>query len=179
MRGNIRQRAKGTWTLTIELPQDPETGKRRQTYETVRGTKRDALRRLSELEVQVDRGEQVNPSRGTVAEFLNEWLDGPVQSSVRLKTADGYRFIVRNYIAPRIGQFPLRDLQPAHLQGLYSGLLAQGLSATTTRHAHAVIRRALAEGVRMGRLGRNVALATRPPRSKCREMSTLSVDDVR
>ena len=127
----------------------------------------------------MSKGDHVNPSHGTVAEFLNEWLDGPMQSSVRLKTADGYRFIVRKYIAPRIGQVPLRALQPAHLQGLYSGLLALGLSATTTRHAHAVIRRALAEGVRTGRLGRNVALATQPPRSKRREMSTLSVDEVR
>ena len=53
MRGNVRQRANGTRTLTMEMPPDPATGKRRQAYETVQGTKRTALLRVAELQTEV------------------------------------------------------------------------------------------------------------------------------
>ena len=178
MRGDIRQRAKGSWTLTIELLRDPVTGKRRQAYETVRGTKRDALRRLSELEVQVDRGEHVNPSHATVGQFLYEWLDGIVATTTRETTVAGYRWYVGKYIIPRIGHVPLKDLQAAHIQSLYADMLAEGLSPTTVAQAHRIIRRALGQGVKQGALIRNVADATTPPRPARKEMRTLSEEDV-
>ena len=143
----------------------------------MRGTKREAARLLAERETQVSKGEYVRPGQGTFGEWLQEWLDDDVATSVRPKTADGYAFIVRKYIAPQIGHIPLRGLQPTHIQGLYSGMLAAGLSANTTRHAHAVIRRALSEGVRMGRIGRNVALSIRAPRLDRREMRTFSAPE--
>ena len=61
--GNTRKRAKNSWTLTWELPPDPATGERRQGYETVRGTKREARRILVEREASVAKGELVRPSR--------------------------------------------------------------------------------------------------------------------
>jgi len=42
MKGHIRRRSKGSWTLWVDLGRDPETGKRKQQTLTVRGSKRDA-----------------------------------------------------------------------------------------------------------------------------------------
>ena len=42
MRGHIKQRAKGSWSIVLELGRDPATNKRRQQWTTFRGTKRDA-----------------------------------------------------------------------------------------------------------------------------------------
>ena len=48
-RGHIRQRGKGTWAVVVSLGRDPLTGERRRQWVSVKGTKRDAERRLTEL----------------------------------------------------------------------------------------------------------------------------------
>ena len=49
MRGTLKQRSKGSWSIVLDLPRDPATGKRRQQWHTVKCTKREAEKRLSEL----------------------------------------------------------------------------------------------------------------------------------
>ena len=178
MRGNVRQRAKGTWTLTIELPPDPATGKRRQAYETFRGPKRDALRRLSELQAKVDQGQNVKPSRATVGQFLEEWLTIDVDATKRATTARGYRWYVSKYIAPVIGSIPLKDLRPEQVQAIYAGMLTRGLSAQTCLNAHRIVRRALAQAMKWGRVTQNVADAATPPRPEAVEARGLVPDEV-
>jgi hypothetical protein len=53
----------------VELPGDPETGKRRQKWTTVYGHKRDAERILRRLLTQIDNGRWVDPAIITVSEF--------------------------------------------------------------------------------------------------------------
>jgi len=74
MKGCIVQRSKGSWGLVVELGRDPETGKRRQQWVTVRGTKKEAERRLRELLHQLDTGGFVRPGKLTLGEFLQSWL---------------------------------------------------------------------------------------------------------
>ena len=178
MRGNVRQRAKGTWTLTFELPPDPATGKRRQGYETVRGTKRDALCRLNELEAQVHKGEYVTPGRMTVGSFLDQWLDSHVETTTRATTANGYAGNVRRYIRPKLGHLVLTKLQPAHIQELLAEMSARGLSTRTVGQCRTVLRNALGRAVQWGLIARNPADATSPPRSKTKDMRTLMPEEV-
>lgn len=42
MRGHILKRGRESWAVVVDLGRDPMTGKRRQSWRTVRGTKRDA-----------------------------------------------------------------------------------------------------------------------------------------
>ena len=53
--GSIQAAGPGIWRLRYPLPNDPGTGKRRQGYETVHGTKKDASKRLAELRIEHDR----------------------------------------------------------------------------------------------------------------------------
>jgi hypothetical protein len=62
MRGTLKQRSKGSWTLTFDTGRDT-TGKRCRRTVTVRGTKRQAEGRLAELVHQVDTGGYVNSGR--------------------------------------------------------------------------------------------------------------------
>jgi len=49
VRGHIRKRSKNSWSIVIDVGRDPQTGKRRQQWRTVSGTKKDAERTLREL----------------------------------------------------------------------------------------------------------------------------------
>ncbi|MCH8205632.1 MAG: site-specific integrase [Chloroflexi bacterium] len=180
-RGHIRQRAKGSWTLTVELPADPTTGKRQHMYETVRGTKRDALRRLSDLQTEVDAAGFVKPSRMTLGEFLEQWLRDYAKMKVRPRTLEGYQGIVRAHLIPKLGSIPLSELQPAHLQHYYSDALENGrldgkeggLSARSVLHHHRVLSKALLHAVKWKLTAQNVAKAVDPPSPRRTEIALL------
>ena len=53
MRGHIKQRSKGSWTIVLDLGRDPSTGKRRQQWVTHRGTRKEAEKKLAELQNQL------------------------------------------------------------------------------------------------------------------------------
>ena len=187
MRGHITKRSKNSWSIVLDQGRDPTTGKRRQQWISVKGTKKDAERRLTELLGQVDTGRYVKPTKTTVAEFLRQWLRDYVATNVRPRTAEGYQMVVEHHLIPSLGNVALAQLQPSHLQEHYAKALKEGridgkeggLSARSVLHHHRILSEALSHAVRWGLVGRNVAQAVNPPRPEHREMQTLDNDGVR
>jgi integrase len=180
MRGSIVKRSKDSWTVILNLGRDPATGKRKQQWVTVRGTKRDAERKLAELQHQLDTGSFIKPSKLTVAEHLRDWIRDYAAMTVRPRTFEGYSMIVEKHLIPSLGGIVLSQLQPSSIQEYYAKALKDGrsdgkggLSARTVKHHHRVLSEALAYGVRMSRIFRNVAQAVMPPRPVNQEMNTL------
>ena len=66
MRGTIKQRSKGSWTIILDLESDPATGRRRQRWETIRGSRRQAEQRLTELLRELDIGGFVKPASASI-----------------------------------------------------------------------------------------------------------------
>jgi len=185
MKGHIKQRSKGSWTLWIELGRDVETGKRRQQTITVHGNKKAAERELRALLTRIEGGAHVKPAKMTVGEYLESWLRDYVATNTAPSTADGYSDIVRAQLIPALGSLPLAGLQPSHIQAYYGRMLESGrrdgkggLSAQTVRHHHRVLYQALKHAVKHGVLIRNVVEAVDPPRPDGKEMATLEPDDV-
>lgn len=186
MKGHIRQRTKGSWTIVIDVGRDPTTGKRRQHWHTVKGTKRDAEKRLTELLHSLNRGSYVKPTRLTVAEYLEQWLDGYVATNTAPRTRERYEEIVRLHLIPALGSLLLLALHPQHIQKYYATALESGrrdgkggLSARTVHKHHRVLYKALKHGVRQGVLVRNVAEAVDPPRPQSKEISMVGPGHVR
>lgn len=185
MKGHIRKRSKGSWTLWIDLGRDPETGKRKQQTMTVPGTKKDAERELRATLTRLEEGAYVKPAKLTVGEYLNQWLESYVATNTAPRTVEGYQLIVQRHLIPNLGAIPLTQLQPSHLQSYYAKALSGGradgnggLSARTVLHIHRVLSEALTHAVKWQILIRNVALAVDPPRPKRFEMTTLDEDQV-
>ena len=167
MRGRIIQRStkrRDSWTIIVDSGRDPVTGRRLQHSEAVRGTKRDAERRLSKLLTQMDSGLPINASRVALADYLQSWLTDVVATHTRPRTAEAYTVIVRNHIVPKIGKLQLTQLQPSDVERLESGLLASGLSANTVHHVHVVLSKSIKDALRKGIVHRNVCQLVDPPR---------------
>ena len=186
MKGHIRQRTKGSWTIVIDVGRDPMTGKRRQHWHTVKGTKRDAEKKLTELLHSLNGGSYVKPNRLTVAEYLEQWLDGYVATNTAPRTRERYEEIVRLHLIPSLGSLLLLALHPQHIQKYYATALESGrrdgkggLSACTVHKHHRVLYEALKHGVRQGVLVRNVAEAVDPPRPQSKEISMVGPGHVR
>ena len=180
MRGHIKQRSKGSWSIVLDLGRDPSTGKRKQQWVTVRGTKKEAESKLAELQHQLNTGEFVKSSKLTVREFLTQWFQDYVKTNARAATAEGYKIIVERHLIPSLGGIALAQLHPSHIQGYYAKALVEGrcdgkggLAARTVVHHHRVLREALSHAVKWGLVGRNVADAVDPPRAVNKEMKAL------
>ena len=74
MSGNITRRGTNSWRLKYDTGRDPETGARQTRFLTVRGTRKDARRKLRAILHDLDEGSYVDPTKDTVAEYLKRWL---------------------------------------------------------------------------------------------------------
>jgi len=181
MRGHIRKRGKGSYSVVVSLGRDPTTGKYKYQWTSVKGTKKDAEKRLSELLSQLDSGAFVRPSKATLGEYLERWLKEYVWADLAPRTAEAYELIVRRHLVPALGKFTLTGLKPEHIQRYQSEKLScgradgkGGLSPRTVRHHYMTLHAALERAVRMGLLGRNVADAVSPPRYQRHQWQSLS-----
>lgn len=159
MAGTITKRGENSWRITYDAGRTPE-GRRIRRTETVRGSYKDAERRLTERVSERDQGIDVEPNRVTLEEFLEKWLHNhgvSVQSKAR------YRQLIRRHILPTLGSLRLRALKPLHLQTCLS-TAETSVSASTANDVFTLLNMALAQAVRWQLLARNPAHAVERPR---------------
>lgn len=106
----------------------------------------------------------------TLAEYLDTWL-AVMRTQLQPSTWHSYRYQIRRYVLPQLGEVPLGALAPSQLTAHYAFLLERGrrdggaLGVRTVRYVHDILRTALAEAVRQEALDRNPADRARPPRT--------------
>jgi integrase len=178
MQGHIRRRAKGSWTVVVDLGRHPQSAKRRQLWRSVKGTKRDAEALLVHLLHQRETGVDAPPGRLTVAEYLQQWLDAYVRPNTAPKTLRRYEQLIRVHLAPALGSIQLTKLRPLHIQEAYTNVVRSGRSARTALHCHRVLREALQHAVKWQLLGRNPADAVDSPRPERHEIPAVTPEAV-
>jgi integrase len=181
MKGHIRERSPGHWAIVIDV-RDPQTGKRKRRWHSFAGTKRQAQVECARLLTETKNGTSVDPTRMTVATFLERWIEH-MEGQVSPRSHERYAEIARKNIAPLLGGLGLTKLQPAHISQAYTKALTSGrrdgsggLSPRTVTHMHRVLREALQQAVRWQLLARNPADAVKPPKVERRQMSVLDAD---
>ena len=153
-------------------------GVRRTVYGATKGECLTAMRKAAS---KADSGLPQGDNRTTVATFLREWLNGPAQRSVRPSTFTSYRRYVELHLIPHIGRHRLVRLRPEHIDAMLDDLAKREnpLSPRSRLHARAVLRTALAWGERNGRVARNVAKLSTPPRAERHEFRGLTPEEAR
>src|SRR5215468_1063196 len=181
MKGHIRERSPGHYAIILDV-RDSQGGKRKQRWHSFRGTKRQAQIECARLIAELQNGTAVEPSRMTVADFFERWIEH-MQGQVSPRSHERYAEIARKNLAPLLGALTLTKLQPAHISAAYAKALASGrrdgsggLSARTVTHMHRVLREALQQAVRWQILARNPADAVKPPKVERKQMQTLDAE---
>lgn len=158
-RGHIRQRSAGSWQLVIYVGVDA-TGKSRYKNETVRGSRRDAERRLTELLTEVGRGAHRSPDH-TLDHLIDKWLEAhpPTQGAPLTH--------INRYLRPQLGRVKLSKLDAVTIDTFYGrlrlgGVAGRPLSAAYVRRIHSTLRSILTQGVKWGWLVQNPALSSSP-----------------
>src|SRR5262249_15813310 len=124
MKGHIRERSPGHWAIVIDV-RDSQTGKRKRRWHRFAGTKRQAQVEVARLLTELKGGTAVEPSRLTVAAFLERWIEH-MQGQVSARSHERYAELCRKNLAPLLGGLMLTKLQPAHISQAYAKALASG-----------------------------------------------------
>jgi integrase len=167
--GGVYQRADGRWEGRIRI----RGGRRRSFYPR---TRRDVVRRLGEVRWALGEGLAVSARTTSLRIYLESWL---VVCRTRLRPMTLITLCARCWrLSDMLGDIPLRNLTPGLIQSAYTELLGAGFSKRTVEQAHAVLHRALDQGMHWGLTGRNPAALVSPPRGVRREMTALSGDQL-
>ena len=126
MRGHIVKRGKNSYSIVLSLGYDPVTGKRLRQWVSIKGNKKDAELKLSELQRQIDTGSFLKPGKVTLGEFLERWLKDYVWPNLSPRGFERYEGIIRGHLIPTLGNILLTQLKPEHLQRYYSEKLSNG-----------------------------------------------------
>jgi integrase len=179
MKGHIRKRGRSSWALVFDLGRDAE-GKRRQKWQTVQGTRKQAEAELARLLTEFNTGGYVEPTKMTLSVYLGRWLDDYATAAVSAKTLERYRSIIDGHVKPALGHVELTKLRPLQIQGFYSDCLRTGrkdgtggLSARTVWHFHRVLHNALGQAVKWQMLARNPVDAVVAPVPEEKEIMVL------
>lgn len=191
--GHIYRRGKSSWRLQFEGgPRDPVTGRRNTQYVTFRGAKKEAQAKLAKLVSEVGEGSYVEPSKVTVAEHVrarvDQWeaaYDPAAKTGISRKTAERYRELVENQIAPQIGDKLLQKMKPADIEGWHTKLRTSGrkdgkggVSTRTIKHAHRVLSQALDDAVKNDLVSKNVARIEGAPQVDDEEVEVVAEEQI-
>ncbi|MHB1505295.1 MAG: tyrosine-type recombinase/integrase [Sulfobacillus sp.] len=183
-RKNDRPDRPTRWLVTWDLRPGPG-GKRRRVTETVRGTKTVAIERRDERQAEITAAGKgyTQPSKQTVAEYMESWLRTYVDANLRPKSVSSYHSLARIHIVPQLGDVPLADLNTPLLQGWVTDLRqpnekGKKLFPRSIALAHTVLHGALEEAVRVGLLPTNPADRVRLPKPNPKIVEALTLEQV-
>lgn len=189
MRGHIRsyelKTGKRAWAVVIYQGKHPDKeGRLRDRYRWFRGfgTQKKAQTELTRILKSLDDGIYIEPSKQTVASYLDHWLI-TIKPHLAGKTYERYEQIVNNNIKPRLGAIPFVKLQPIQISEFYSWALTSGrqrreggLSARTVLHIHRCLHTALEQAVKWQLRPTNPAGVVEAPRPVQIEMKAADED---
>jgi integrase len=117
------------------------------TAPTTFEAKADAGRYLSKIETDMLRGEWADPRLGrtTFGELADLWLDSTV--NLRANTKAGYRSILRRYLRPAFGTYPLARIDVLAVRTWLAKLEADGVGQATRAKAYRLLARILGSAV--------------------------------
>jgi site-specific recombinase XerC len=99
----------------------------------------------------------------TLAELLERWIEHLAGLGRSDSTLHNYRKYIDREVVPALGSNRLPKLSPLDIDRFYTKLRKRGLSSSTIRQMHAILRASLNQAERWGLVHRNVAkLASAP-----------------
>lgn len=173
-----RLRADGRWEARYQVGTDPTTGKaiKRSVYAA---TSEECAKKLRAAVAAIDAGTYIDPSRMTVSQWLEIWLN-EYYGAIKPGTRKTYSDTVRRHIAPALGRFRLCALQPHDVQRFVNALQqgARPLSAKTVKNIHGTLCKALSEACRVKYIASNPASGCILPKAVREELHPLEEAEI-
>ena len=152
--GTLRKRSDGRWEARYTIGFDPKTGK--QIQKSVYGsTQQEVRKKLNSITTTIDNGEYKEPSKLTVSDWFNIWVNN-YALNLKPLTVKSYKTQINNHITPSLGKIKLSALAPHHIQQFYNKLNEE-YSPKTLKNIHGVLHKGLKQAIDLGYIRVNPA----------------------
>ena len=168
--GSIRQRADGRWEGRYTAPD----GRQHSLYGK---TEKDVTAKLRGALHDLDSGAWREPSKLTVAEWMEIWLKD-FQSHTSQRTVKIYSDLSRLHIVPIIGHIKMRTLSSMHVRRVISAMSDKKLSANYIHHCHGVMSGAFNAAIEAGVIKTNPARGVKTPRVVKKKLTIVDRDNI-
>jgi integrase len=174
----FRDAARGVWVATIELPRDPDTGRRTRRKASA-PTKTAARELLDQMRAEKRKAGTVGKRDVTVGQVLADYLAHPPDKWRSPVTVQVYRDLAAR-ITAALGRARLATLRPSDVERFLAAMAKEGYSTSTITRARGLLRAAISRAERDGQVGRNVAaLAGMPAGKERQEGRAFTLDEMR
>ncbi len=198
-RGSIVKRKDGRWMAAATI-----NGKREYFYGRSQG---EVSEKMDKALNDSRNGVYIKPTKQTFGEWLDLWLKEYAKPVTRPTTFMSYSYLIDYHVKPGLGDILLKELQPSHIQKFYNQKLNQkiadrrseetkkkheekvkagkakekdfkSISSRTVRYMHILISQALEQALKEGKIIRNPAKATKPPKVEKKEARYLTPEQL-
>ncbi len=165
---------------------DPETGKKKEVRISGFLTKEEAKVDRIKREAEAQKGRFVRPTKETVEEFFQAWIQTKVdKGSLKKATAHQYRNAIETYLVPHLGALTVQELTSERLENFLVSLIQNGskkggaLSHSTVRTVAIILSQGLDQAVRFNKINHNPMKQVEKPRGKTKKVSTYSASEIK
>lgn len=144
MRGHIAKKG-NKYYVVVDIGKNYKTGKRQQKWFSGYDKKEEAEYALAEIIYKLKQGNLVLPDNTRLGEYLIYWLER-YKKKLATTTYNTYNSIINNHLIPNLGNIPLQQLKPLHIEDYYYQKQNE-LSQRTLLHHHRVLSLALKNAV--------------------------------
>ena len=170
--GTVRQRADGSWETRCFI-----NGKRKSFYANKQS---DALKKMREALKNQDDGIVFEPTKVTMARWLDVWLEEYVKPSNKPLSYLTYKSRVETHIKKHLGKIKLTALNSTQIQAFYNHMHRNdGLSPKTIKNVHGILHKSLEQAIKLRYIGFNPCDACTLPRMEKREIKPLSEAEIK
>lgn len=127
MAGSLEKRGKESWRLTVSSGFDANGKRIKYTRTTRASSKREAEKELAKFVAEVEAGTYVQPSKMTLAAFVDEWMKHYAEKQLAPKTLSNYREALKLRILPALGHLRLDAIKPMHLLSFIDNIQEEGI----------------------------------------------------
>ncbi len=169
--GTVRQRPDGRWEARATI------GDKRISFYADRQS--DALKAMRAAQKAADDGVYFEPSRVTVAAWLDTWLTEYAAPSLKPLSLSAYESRIGSHIKPALGKIRLAELNPTQIQTFYNSLTREkSLSPKTVKNVHGILHKCLSQAVKLRYIGFNPCDMCELPRMERREIKPLTEREI-
>lgn len=161
--GSVRQRSDGRWEARYSTPD----GKQRSVYGK---SEKEVTAKLRGVLHEIDSGSWTEPSKMTVGEWLDIWLED-YQTETSERTVYKYRCISNRHFKKHLGDIKVTKLMSYHVRRMITAMQSEGLSDPTIKNYIGILETAMQRAVEHKVIASNpvidVRVKSEPPKPFC------------
>lgn len=173
--GTISKRPDGTWWARISLGYDAQGKRKRKAF--YGKTRKEVQEKMTAAINELNKGTYIEPSKMSVAQWIDVWLKEYRMNFVRPKTYYLNESYARNHIKPVLGHYYLKDLRKEMVQGFVNGLIEKKLKSRTIAGIVGTLRVAFEQAVDNGLIAQNSVDRVKLPKEQREEARVLTVEE--